>query len=344
MSTALASILVPVYNSARFLPALVASVRAQTYPHWELVLVDDGSTDDTRALITQYASQDTRIMAHFNPHNLGPSATLNRAARLARGELLFRLDTDDTMLPERLQRQLAYLEAHPGVGLLGSHYVNVSPEGRPGSRVTSPILGGPALAAKFLFVNAMGHSTVVYRRQPFEQVGGYDESLRASLDYDLLGRLSTVTPCAMLPRVLVRYLTHRENITTTRQRLQLDNAADVQRRLLHHYGFVASPAQLRLHAAMCLSTGPTDTPEEYSTFLLIARQWLRELQRQNDERHIFPPREFARVTAEVHTRLYARASSPLRLRDYLRLLTPEFRAFTPRHAAVQFAHSLKRGW
>ncbi len=341
--TPLASILVPVYNSAPFLPGLLDCVRKQTYANWELILVDDASSDDSKGMMEQAAAEDQRIKCAYNERNSGPSATLNRAAELASGELLFRLDADDTMVEGRLRRQVDYLENNPNTGLLGSAYVNVDEYGRRGSKVGSRLHRSPALTAKFLFTNAMGHSTVVYRKSVFRSIGGYDESMRASLDYDLLARLSLVTECAFLPDVLIHYKTHTENISTNRRQLQRDNARAVQQRLFRHYGFTGTDRQLDLHAEISFGLQESRSREGYIDFIRQSRAWLTELRRQNTAHHVFPPADFDRVLAEIHTRLFARAASPLLFRDYLRAFTADFGTLRPENLVLQVGHALKRG-
>ncbi len=342
MNPELASILVPVFNAEQYLPDLIASVRAQDYPHWELIFVDDRSTDDSFRYLQEVAQSDRRVRLWRNDENLGPSATLNRAATHARGELLFRLDADDLMLTGRLSRQVAYLHAHPRVGLLGSAYRDMNAAGKRGRAVGSTISSSDGVKAKFLFANAMGHSTVVYRRRVFERIGGYDESLRASLDYDLLARMSVATECHLLREVLVLYRTHNENITSRQRQLQVRNAGSVQERLLVHYGFHFTPAELDVHLQM--AHGPrADDPVGYRCFVREARAWLQQLNAQNQGLRVFDPHQFAEVLAEVHTQLFARAASPLRLRDYMAMFTPEFASLRPGHFLKQLAHTLKNG-
>lgn len=338
----LVSILVPVYNSASFLPSLLASVRLQDYQHWELIFVDDLSTDGSREWLKEASGKDSRLQVLYNARNLGPSATLNRAATISRGPLLARLDADDTMLPERISRQVAFMKKHVRVGLLGSFYQNVRPDGRRGKVETTPALDGDALRSSFLFFNPMGHSTVMFRREAFERIGGYDETLRASLDYDVLARLSRATDCAVLPRALVNYLTHAENITTRAAKLQLENAMVIQRQLLEAYGFRVSEHQLEVHFRLHLYR---DLPVGCASVRLLreGRIWLRELQEQNLALEAFDPEAFALTLREVHTRLFARRCSTLRLRDYLANFTADFGSLGLRQVVRQVGHSLKNG-
>ncbi|WP_116127815.1 glycosyltransferase family 2 protein [Lewinella sp. IMCC34183] len=342
MNLELASILVPVYNAEAYLPALIQSVRVQSYQHWELVFVDDQSTDGGFDYIRAAAAEDDRIRLWQNDENRGPSATLNRAADLARGDLLFRLDADDLMLPERLERQVRFMADHPNVGLLGSAYRNIDDAGQRGNRVGSRITSSDGVKAKFLFANAMGHSTVVYRRRAFTAVGGYNQRLRASLDYDLLARLSLETDCHLLREELVLYRTHNSNITSQQRQLQIQNAGSVQEALLRHYGFSFTAEQLDIHLQM--AHGPRATNRvAYRAFLRRARTWLSHLEAENSRLGAFDRRAFAEVIAEVHTRLYARAASPLRLRDYITMFTPNFASLRPHYLVQQVAHTLKNG-
>lgn len=342
MKEGLVSILVPVHNAAAYLPALIASVRAQTYANWELVLVDDRSSDASFSLMEAAAAADGRVTALQNATNLGPSATLNRAATQAVSDLLFRLDADDTMTADRLQKQVGFLRQHPEIGLLGSAYREIDGRGRVRGRHGSTVRESEELRAKFMFTNAMGHSTVVYRRAAFERVGGYDESLRASLDYDLLARLSTVTACGFLPEPLVHYRTHAENITTTRRDDQRRNAAAVQRYMLHHYGFTATPEDLEVHRHVGVSPFEGDS-RAYADYLRRARRWFAELERQNTRLGSFPPAAFRRVLAEMHTGLYTRASCSLTLRDFGRTLTTDYGTLHPLNFLRQLAHAAKNG-
>ncbi|PPK87993.1 glycosyl transferase family 2 [Neolewinella xylanilytica] len=342
MSGGLVSILVPVHNAAGYLSELIASVRAQTYGNWELLLVDDLSTDQSYALMQRAAAEDARVVALRNEQNRGPSATLNRAARQAGSDILFRLDADDTMEPQRLEKQLAFLDRHPQVGLLGSAYYETDAHGHIRGQHGSSVRESAELKAKFMFTNAMGHSTVVYRRAAFDRVGGYDESLRASLDYDLLARLSTVTECGFLPEPLVHYRTHAENITTTRREAQRTNAAAVQRYMLGHYGFTATPEALQIHRHVGVEPFVGDSAA-YATFIRRARGWFAELDRQNLQLRAFEPAAFRRVLEEMHTGLYTRASCSLRLRDFGRTLTTDYGSLRPLPFLKQLAHSAKNG-
>jgi glycosyltransferase involved in cell wall biosynthesis len=114
------SVVTATYNGARFLPAAIESILAQSYTDFEYVIVDDASTDASAAIATDYAAQDNRVRLVTNPVRLGPPGALNRALAAVQGDYVAVLDHDDLALPERLARQVAFLDAQPAVGAVGA--------------------------------------------------------------------------------------------------------------------------------------------------------------------------------------------------------------------------------
>ena len=157
--TPLISVIMPAWNAARYLAEAVASVRAQTFADWELLIVDDASTDDTAALCRRLAAGDARIRVVRNETNLGAAAARNRALALARGTWIAFLDSDDRWQPEKLARQLALAEK-TGAALVYTAYAMFTDDGR---RMVYDV---PARVdyAGLLRENVIGCSTVLLRR------------------------------------------------------------------------------------------------------------------------------------------------------------------------------------
>jgi glycosyltransferase involved in cell wall biosynthesis len=208
----LVSVIIPVYNSKRWIERTIASAIAQTYRHIEIIVVDDGSTDDTADMIEAVALRDSRVRLFRQPH-AGVSATRNFGIRQARGELIAPLDSDDLWHPEKLARQVAAMQAAPPkVGLVYSWAVEIDEN----DFITLPIKKGPTaegnvlmeLIAKAGLIDS--GSNPLIRRLHLEAVGGYDSSLyeakaHCAEDWKLCLALAEVCEFAVVPEYLVGY-------------------------------------------------------------------------------------------------------------------------------------------
>jgi glycosyltransferase involved in cell wall biosynthesis len=188
-----------VHDGAPWITQAVASVLAQSAGDLELIVIDDGSADATPDLLA--AVRDARLRVERQPR-AGLTRSLNRALGLARAPLVARLDADDWALPERLERQRAFLDAHAAVGLLGTAAREVDTTGRLLATVTPPG-DDAALRRALIRRNPFVHSSIVARRALVERAGGYDERLPVAQDYDLWMRLSRLTLLANLAEPLV---------------------------------------------------------------------------------------------------------------------------------------------
>jgi glycosyltransferase involved in cell wall biosynthesis len=177
----LVSITSAFYNTGAPLLEMVQSVLAQTYTNWELVLLDDGSTDDSRARVE--ALDDPRIRVHANDRNRGRSHSLNRLTQLARGELIARMDSDDLSSPTRIAKQVALLQQRPDVDVVGTGMIYLDESGAPVGQ--SPAIGGhDVICRQPLRYFRIAHGSIVARRAWFERFH-YDESLVLAVDMRL---------------------------------------------------------------------------------------------------------------------------------------------------------------
>jgi glycosyltransferase involved in cell wall biosynthesis len=199
MSAPAVSVIMAVYNGEPWLGEAVDSVLGQTLADVELIVVDDGSTDGTLGVLDQRRDRRLTVLRQSRG---GQTAALNRGLRSARAPLLARLDADDVALPDRLARQVAFLSAHPEVGLLGSGCHEISPAGAT-VRTLTPPAEDPAIRHSLIRANPFIHSSVMFRRAAVDAAGGYDESFAVAQDYDLWLRMSRVTRLANLPAPLV---------------------------------------------------------------------------------------------------------------------------------------------
>jgi hypothetical protein len=213
-------VVVPVYNAERYLEEAIESVLGQTLKQLELVAVDDGSQDGSRAILERLAASDRRITIVANERNLGMSGARNRGWRAARAPYIAALDADDVALPHRLSRQVDFLDTHPSVAAVGGAAVTIDAAGRHISTRRYPT-SNRVIRSALLRHNCFAHSAVTMRRSALEAVGGY-RFHNASDDYDLWLRFSPRFALANLsePVVLHRLHPNQETVRTVEQQVR----------------------------------------------------------------------------------------------------------------------------
>jgi glycosyltransferase involved in cell wall biosynthesis len=172
------------YNNCDTIAAALRSIQAQACSDWQLVVVDDGSTDETHRILCDCASCDPRIEVLRNPRNLGLAESLNRAWRHQPADVYVRADADDTSCPQRLSLQLEYMQRHADVAVLGSAAVLLNEKNEEIGCLSRPTQH-ERLVARILRENPFIHPTVMIRRSYLEMCEGYDPRLMRSQDYDL---------------------------------------------------------------------------------------------------------------------------------------------------------------
>ncbi|QDL98568.1 glycosyltransferase [Rhodopseudomonas palustris] len=215
------SVIMPVRDGERWLGEAICSIRNQTLTGLELLVIDDGSTDATPAILAEAAAGDPRIVV-LKQQRDGLVAALNRGLAAARAPLIARLDADDVALPDRLARQVDYMAAHPDVVLLGGWATVIDEHGRPNGRDMRP--SPKNLQATLLKKSPFIHPTVTFRAEAARRVGGYHAAFEAGEDYDFWLRLADIGEVAILPEPLIRYREHGGSVTRTRQLRQIYSA------------------------------------------------------------------------------------------------------------------------
>jgi ribosomal protein S7 len=219
------SVIVPTYNRADLIPYTINSVLSQTMSDWELIVVDDGSTDDTAAVVKRY--QDDRVR-YIRQENAGVSAARNRGVAHATGEYLCFLDSDDELMPQKLAQQTAYLDAHPSIGLVASGHLLIDREGQPLAQ-TLPWLSYPRLDLDTLVLTCpIVLHAVLLRKAWFARVGGFATNLSGAADHDLWLRLA-YAGCIMewTREVLCRYRLHGSNMIGDASKQEADHLAQL---------------------------------------------------------------------------------------------------------------------
>jgi glycosyltransferase involved in cell wall biosynthesis len=211
------SIVMPVYNGSAYLTHAIESIRWQTFSEFELIVVDDGSTDDTAEIALAQAAQDRRIRV-IHSHHAGNSAARNIGGQTARYPWIAVMDADDVALPERLEKQLAAVTANPRIVALGTAVYHMTTSGK----VLSVSQHGPASVAEFEERRRTGadvnlnHPTALLKREVWKAVGGYDVRLQACVDFEMFDRMAEYGPILALTEPLLYYRIHHQSISMQR--------------------------------------------------------------------------------------------------------------------------------
>ena len=198
------SVLLPVYNGGEPLREAIESILSQDEPDFELLIVEDCSTDDSAAVIRSYAQADSRIRAIFHERNAGIAVTLNEGLREARSDLVARMDHDDVALPNRLSTQIRFLRTHPQVAVAGSFVYHMGRTPQLDRLIRLPV-EHEGIMDRLPKNNCLYHPSVMLRRDPILSLGGYRAGLYNAEDYDLWLRTSRVYRLANIPVPLLRY-------------------------------------------------------------------------------------------------------------------------------------------
>lgn len=223
MANPVVSVLMAVHNGMPHVQRAVESIQQQTLSDWEMIVVDDGSTDDSAECIAKYAVADRRIHL-VRQSNRGLTPSLNHASHLARGSFLARMDADDVAMPNRFEEQVGFLCNHSDVIAVGSSLLLIDPDGDPlGTRKVSTE-HEQIVEQLFQGLGPLPHPTAMVVAEAFEKVEGYDESFTKAQDLDLWLRLSAIGKLANLSEPLLKYRLHVDSITSRHRNEQLQCA------------------------------------------------------------------------------------------------------------------------
>ncbi len=197
------SVILPVYNCPAYVGLAIESIINQTFKNFELLVIDDGSTDDTSSVLKKYS--DPRIR-HIRHDNRGLAGTLNVGIELALGKYIARQDQDDISLPDRLERQFAYMEQHSDCALLGT-WAQIMEGDRLVDRFHRHPTVPSAIKYALLLNNPFVHSSVIFRTEVARKLGGYttDPSRQPPEDFEFWSRIARVATIANLPEILLHY-------------------------------------------------------------------------------------------------------------------------------------------
>ena len=214
------SVVLPVFNAERYLARAVDSILNQTFHDFELIAVDDGSRDGSLKMLRDYEARDGRVRVISRP-NTGIVGALNDGLAAAGGEFVARMDSDDISLPDRFEKQLNYLRAHPQCVLVGCQVTLIDPDDaqicpKHDTCFTHEEIDSAHLSWGWPLV----HPTIMARREALQRVGGYREAYKWLEDLDIFLRLAEIGRLANLPDVLVYYRLHSQSVCHTHAHIQ----------------------------------------------------------------------------------------------------------------------------
>jgi glycosyltransferase involved in cell wall biosynthesis len=201
------SVVMPVHNARPFLDQSIGSILHQTFDDFEFVILDDASSDGSTELLQRWARQDRRIVLHRSATRLGPAGSSNLVVARSRASIVARMDADDVSHPDRLRRQLATMNCHPDIALVGTLCDGIDATGR----IVRP-RDRWRLIRRSNF-SPFPHGSVMFRRQAFDEIGGYLPGCADGEDQDLFRRMAAVRRVVTLPEVLYHYRYHLTNST-----------------------------------------------------------------------------------------------------------------------------------
>lgn len=223
-----------VYNGEMWLKEAIESILGQTYKDFEYIIGNDGSTDATEDILAIYTDRRLRII-HFRKR-LTLTYALNRLLRKVKGEYIARMDADDIASKERLARQVAFLDSHPHVGIVGSWFKMIRASGEALRIIRMPV-ADREIRSSVMRSNPICHPTMMFRKQLLSQVGPYDPDLNGAEDYDFVLRALTVTQIANIPEVLLNYRIVDTSVSIQHMDRVLRQTVRARWKAIRHYGY-----------------------------------------------------------------------------------------------------------
>lgn len=216
------SVIMPVYNMEKFVGEAITSILRQTFTDFEFIIVDDASDDATATIINSY--QDSRIVYCKNDRNRGNYYSRNKGLRIAQGKYIAVMDADDIAMPDRLEKEIAYLEEYPDILAVGTECLFLA-----NNQCKEVVCSYPQIQIALLNDNGFVHPSLMIRTEVLRQLDGYDEQYYYSADYDLVCRLALLGKVENLDEPLMRYRWHSTQISVLNKEEQKSYADEIRR-------------------------------------------------------------------------------------------------------------------
>lgn len=241
------SVVMPAYNAEKYITEAIESILNQTCGDFELIILNDCSKDGTEEIILSY--DDERIVYIKNEENLGVARTLNKGLQMAKGEYIARMDADDISLPQRLEKQVAFLDGHPDVAVVGVGVTVFDEDGDVQTRLFSE---EPArMRVDMLFACGLAHPGVMFRREVIVGLDGYHPAYNGLEDYELWDRVMEGWDICALPGVGLRYRIHGSQVTQNLSEKHEALLRSLKQRQVRRLGMDCEGAGFESYLALC---------------------------------------------------------------------------------------------
>ena len=302
------SVLLPIYNAESYLRDCLDSILNQTFQDFEVIALNDASTDSSLSILEQYAQRDARIKIFCNSSNQKLAATLNKGLKIARSSLIARMDADDIAFPRRLECQYDFMQCHPEVAVCGTGVQVLGTD-----TVWTVSENDALIRAEMFFYSPLLHPTVIYRKHIICQHGGYSTKILYAQDFELWHRLGK-DPNIIFANINIPFLFYRitdADKHSSYKIIQTDIANNIRKQQLELLGLRPTDAELKLHNTIALKKNINTFPQ-----LISAYRWLRYLAKLPDVTQEF------RDICQEHWRYICRESSCKPISYPLYLLLP----------------------
>lgn len=284
------SVVMPAFNAEKYIGEAIESILAQTLSDFEFIIINDGSTDSTSEILDSYRARDPRIRVHTQD-NCGTASAMNAGCQLACGKYVARMDADDISLPQRLERQVNYLEQKPELSICGT-WMRTLGEGE-SKLVRYPDDPDVALSTLPFKLPIVGGSLMFMRTLYSEKGVRYNPHVGATDDYLFVIDCSKYCQLASIPEVLYHYRRHATQVTSTQRERQHHFARQIRLQQLEELGIQPSEDEIDTHEAIC-----TWDLEGDQVWVEKTEKWLAKMKLTNVRKQKYPQEAFARVLSD----------------------------------------------
>lgn len=289
------SVVLPCYNAGKYIEDAVRSMMTQTYSNLEIIVIDDCSSDESPEVLKRLALEDTRIIVLRNDTNSKIVSCLNKGIQIASGKYIARMDADDVSMPDRIEKQIAFLEANKNVAVCGCNYIIIDEHGNKSGKVifeSNPDL----LKAELLFFSAFAHPAVTMQTDVAKEVGLYKLGMVPAEDYEFWLSIAEKFEMANLPECLLLYRWHGSNVSV----IQKDNLTEAMTKacMIHLHSFGFAEEFLNYHVKFLNGTWYTATnANEINGFA----EWKKALLKKNAELKLYNVASLKKVFSKYYS-------------------------------------------